>query len=90
MKRAVFSAPFLYLLCGMLSAPFLKAQEASSGFDLRTTLTGQAVASNELTEAPRSGSPMIAGGRSVVYPTWKVSDHWFVTGALQLATRPYF
>ena len=90
MKRAVFNAPFLYLLCGVLSAPLLCAQEASSGFDLRATLTGQAVASNELTETPRSGSPMIVGERSVLYPTWKINDHWFVTGAYQLSTRPYF
>jgi hypothetical protein len=66
------------------------AQEASSGFDIRATLTAQAVSSNELTEAPRSGAPAAVGSRSVLYPTWKISDNWFVTGALQLATRPYF
>jgi len=33
---------------------------------------------------------MILGTRDVVYPTWKIGDHWFVTGALQFATRPYF
>ncbi|HEY1767337.1 MAG TPA: hypothetical protein VGG26_06760, partial [Terracidiphilus sp.] len=27
---------------------------------------------------------------SVVYPTWKINNDWFVTGALQLVTRPYF
>jgi hypothetical protein len=75
---------------GALSAQFLAAQEASSGFDLRATLTAQAVASNELTEEPRSGSPMILGSRAIVYPTWKINDNWFVTGALQFATRPYF
>jgi hypothetical protein len=30
------------------------------------------------------------GSRSVVYPTWKINDNWFVTGALQLSTRPYY
>jgi hypothetical protein len=33
---------------------------------------------------------MIPGGRAVAYPTWKINDNWFVTGALQLATRPFF
>ena len=73
-----------------IGAVVASAQEASSGFDLRATLTAQAVASNELTEAPRSGAPMTVGSRSVVYPTWKLNEHWFVTGAWQLTTRPYY
>lgn len=56
---------------------------------MRATLTAQGIASNELAEEPRSGAPMTVGSRSVAYPTWKIDDHWFVTGALQLTTRPY-
>ncbi len=78
-----------FLFC-LLSAPLVIAQEANSGVDLRATLTEQAVASRELTEAPRSGSPMVAGSRSVLYPTIKFDEHWFVAGALQLVTRPYY
>ena len=84
------STASLWMLSAILGAGLLNAQEASSGFDVRATITGQAVASNLLTAAPRSGSPIIAGSRALVYPTWKINDHWFVTGALQLATRPYF
>jgi hypothetical protein len=90
MKRAYSNMLLRCLMFGALNAQFLAAQEASSGFDLRATLTAQAVASNELTEEPRSGSPMILGSRAVIYPTWKINDNWFVTGALQFATRPYF
>jgi len=92
MKKAISRAILLLLclLCGALCAEFLCAQEASSGFDLRATLTAQTVASNQLSEEPRSGSPIILGTRSVVYPTWKINDNWFVTGAMQFATRPYF
>lgn len=90
MRRAWSNAPRLCLLAGTLCAQLAAAQEASSGFDVRATLTAQTVASNELTESPRSGSPTILGSRSVVYPTWKISDNWFVTGAYQVATRPYF
>src|SRR6266568_3112704 len=90
MTNAYARAILFCAVSGALCAPSLRAQEASSGFDLRATLTAQSVASNELTEEPRSGSPMILGGRAVVYPTWKINDNWFVTGAFQLATRPYF
>jgi hypothetical protein len=78
------------LFCGVLHSIPANAQEASSGFDLRATLSGQLSASNELTQPPRSGSAVTAGFRSVVYPTWKINDNWFVTGALQFVTRPYF
>ena len=92
MKKACSrTLPFLLCLsCGALRAHLLCAQEASSGFDVRATLTAQVAASNELTRAPRSGSPVILGARSIVYPTWKINDNWFVTGAMQFATRPFF
>lgn len=78
------------LTCWVLCSPLLQAQEAGSGFDLRATLSGQAVASTLSTEDPRSGSVGTAGFRSVLYPTWKIDEHWAVTGAWQLYTRPYF
>lgn len=90
MKTACLSFLFLCLAWGALNSRSLSAQEAGSGFDLRATLTGQAAASSELTDAPRSGSAGVAGFRSVVYPTWKIDNNLFVTGALQFATRPYF
>jgi hypothetical protein len=66
------------------------AQEAGSGLDLRATLTGQVVASDELTEESRSGAPVAAGSRSVGYTTWKSGDNFFFSGAVQLVTRPYY
>jgi hypothetical protein len=68
----------------------LLAQEASSGFDLRESLSALGVDSNVLSAPPRSGSPLAAGFRSVTYPTWKISPNWGVTGALEFVTRPYF
>jgi hypothetical protein len=79
-----------WLLCGAFCTSFLCGQEAHSGFDLRATASGQAIVSNVLTEEPRSGAPFSAGFRSMMYPTWKINDNWFVTGAFQFATRPYF
>jgi hypothetical protein len=89
-SRLSQSAALLCFAGGFLITQAVCAQEARSGFDLRATLTGQMVSSNELTEEPRSGAPVIAGSRSVLYPTWKINDNWFVTGAFQLVTRPYY
>jgi hypothetical protein len=68
----------------------LSAQEANSGIDLRATLTAQIIGAQELTDSPRSGSPVAAGSRAVSYPTIKLNDHWFATGAVQVVTRPYY
>jgi hypothetical protein len=79
-----------WLLFEVLCCGYLSAQEANSGFDLRETLSGQFAASNVFTEVPRSGVPVGVGFRSDTYPTWKFSDHWTLTGAWKLNSRPYF
>jgi hypothetical protein len=73
-----------------LCSQFLGAQEAGSGFDLRSTLSTQFAASTISEEPPRSGTPVTAGFRSIFYGTWKLSDHWTAFGAWQLNSRPYF
>lgn len=82
----------ILLWLGMWTAivQILAAQEANSGFDLRSTLSAQDAVSNLSTDPPRSASPEIAGFRAVFYPVWKLSDHWSVSGAWQLYSRPYF
>lgn len=82
MKRSIV------MLCCVQSG--LWAQEASSGFELRATISEGASYSHELEEAPRSGSPLTGGFRSVLYPTWKLNKHWAVSGAIQTHSRPYF
>jgi hypothetical protein len=74
----------------VLASVCLDAQEADSGVDLRATITGQVIGSDQLAREPRSGSVAVAGARAVAYPTIKFSDHWFATGAVQLVTRPYY
>jgi hypothetical protein len=90
MKSDILCGLLCWLICAAQFARAADAQEASSGFDLKATLSAQAVTSNTLTDAPRNGAPGAAGFRGVAYPTWKIGNNWFVTGALQLATRPYF
>jgi hypothetical protein len=82
MKRSIL------MLCCVQSG--LWAQEASSGFELSATISEGASYSHELEEAPRSGSPLSGGFRSVLYPTWKLNKHWAVSGAIQTHSRPYF
>lgn len=77
------------LVMGVLQAS-LCAQESVSGFDLRTTLSQQVSASPQLEDSPRDGSPATGGFRAVLYPTWKLSKHWTVSGAVQIYSRPYF
>jgi hypothetical protein len=68
----------------------IASQEASSGADLRVTATAQLAGSNELSDAPRNGAPVVPGGRLTLYPTFKLNENLYVTGALQLVTRPYY
>lgn len=66
------------------------AQEATSGVDLRATISAEGAFSSLATQSPRNGSPALGGYRVVVYPTFKLNDHWAATGAMQSITRPYF
>ncbi len=66
------------------------AQEAPTGFELRAVWSGGAFWAEELSDSPRSGAPAAAGMRTVLYPTWKISRRWSVSGAVQIAARPYF
>jgi hypothetical protein len=66
------------------------AQEANSGFDLKTTLTAAADYSHELSENPRDDGPLSAGFRAMFYPTWKLNSHWTFSGAVQVHSRPFF
>jgi hypothetical protein len=84
--------PLKYLpaLFCFLSTGVLLAQEAGSGLDLRATISGQAAYSRDLENAPRNGLPVTAGFRAVLYPEWKLSSHWAVSGAVQMSSLPYF
>jgi hypothetical protein len=77
MRRAIL------IVCCLQSG--LRAQEAASGFELRATLSGEAAYTHQ-----REGDPLTGGFRSVLYPTWKLDDHWAVSGAVQIYSQPYF
>jgi hypothetical protein len=66
------------------------AQEAESGFELRSTVSAESVDSHELTESPREGAPLTGGFQALLYPMWKLNGHWAISGAIQVHSRPYF
>ncbi|HUQ95744.1 MAG TPA: hypothetical protein VM120_28960 [Bryobacteraceae bacterium] len=82
MKRA------FWILCCIPGG--LWAQEATSGFELRTTVTAGALYSHQLETAPRLGNALAVGFRAMLYPTWKLSKNWAVSGAMQVHSRPFF
>lgn len=73
-----------------LAAASVFAQEASSGFELRTNVSAAAFYSEELGQPPRDGSEVTGGFRALLYPTWKLNSHWTISGAVQVYSRPYF
>src|SRR5580692_5244674 len=76
--------------CFLVVAWTCHAQEAESGFEVRTTLSAEAFTSPDLTQAPRDGSEVSGGFRAMIYPVWKWNDSWSVDGAFQVHSRPYF
>jgi len=68
----------------------LWAQEAPSGFELRGSASEAAFYTHEFAEDPRGGGPLNGGFRSILYPGWKLNEHWAVSGAVQIHSRPYF
>jgi hypothetical protein len=79
--------PALYLACVLPMG--VLAQDADSGFDLRTSIGTGAFYTPQLTAPPRDGTPVAAGFRLMLYPTWKLSKHWTVSGAVDTHSRPY-
>ncbi len=68
----------------------LWAQEAASGFDLAATVGEAGFYTRQLEAPPRSTGPAAGGFRALLYPTWKLDEHWAITGAVQVHSRPYF
>lgn len=79
----------LCILLPLLPAALAYAQEANSGFDLRTTVTAAGFYTRQLTEYPRDGAPVTGDYNAMFYPTWKLNSNWAVTGAFELETWPY-
>ena len=78
--------PAILLVCCVETC--LWAQEATSGFELRATVSTEASYTHQL-DAVDEG-PLTGGFRAMLYPTWKLDDHWAVSAAIQTHSTPYF
>jgi hypothetical protein len=81
---------FGYLL--LLSMPLAAqvGQEAEAGIDIRATISGEGIYSRQLTESPRNGTALDGAFRAVVYPLIKLNRHWWLDGAVQFDSAPFF
>ncbi|HEY4359652.1 MAG TPA: hypothetical protein VGN17_01725 [Bryobacteraceae bacterium] len=77
-------------LLGLVVVSAAWAQEAGSGLELRSTLTGEGFYADALTQAPRNGDSVSGGFRGMLYPVWKWNQHWSVEATVQVHSRPYF
>ncbi|HET6143963.1 MAG TPA: hypothetical protein VFE02_10665 [Candidatus Acidoferrales bacterium] len=84
------SRVLLFCFWLLIPAGILRAQEASSGFDLGVTLSGETLYSPELSSAPRNGASAAGAFRAILYPTYKISDHWAASAAVEAYSHPYF
>jgi hypothetical protein len=80
----------LFCLLSLGTATKALAQEANSGFELGATLSGEALYSRQLGSPPRNGDDVTGAFRAVLYPTWKVNQHWTFSGAVEAYSHPYF
>ncbi len=77
------------LLAVLLFALTARAEDVARGFDMPMTLSGAAFASHQLSARPDTDSNAAAGFRALVYPTLRINERWFFTGAVQVHSRPY-
>ncbi len=67
-----------------------QAQSELRGFEMPMTVSGAAFASHRLSESPDADSNRAVGMRLIAYPTLRISENWFFSGAIQIHSRPYF
>lgn len=75
----------LALLCIRLGA-----QEASSGIALPVTITGGGLYTHRLQAGDDHSSPIAGAFHAVLYPSLKLSSHWFVYSSLHLHSTPFY
>lgn len=66
------------------------AQEANSGLNLAATISAEGLYSQQLSNPPRKGDDVTGAYRAVLYPTWKLSENWNFSAAVEASSYPYF
>jgi hypothetical protein len=82
------------LACGLCLLLLLalpgQAQNETRGFEMPMTLSGAGFASHRLSESQDSDSNATGALRVMAYPTLRINENWFFSGAVQIHSRPYF
>jgi hypothetical protein len=78
--------------CALLLTPlpYAVAQESSVGITMPATITGEGLYSQRLREQDPDAASAAAAFRLVLYPSLKLGSHWFVSGAFQVHSTPFF
>jgi hypothetical protein len=68
----------------------LGQEQVTAGFEMPLTISGGAFVTERTQQEPREGSLLTGGSRAVAYPTIRLNQNWFFSGAVQFHSRPYF
>lgn len=79
---------FTFLLLAALPLP-VSAQEADAGLSMPVTLTGGALYTHRLQTRDPGTSPVAAAFHAMLYPSLKLSPHWFVYSSIDLRSTPF-
>lgn len=90
LKRLPLSLLAASLLAAAIPAVPALAQESDYGVSLPVTISGGGFYSHRLQLSDRKDNPGAAGFRVMLYPTIKLSSHWFAYAAFQARSMPYF
>ena len=67
----------------------LHAESEFRGLDLPITVSGGGFASHRLSGETGSDSNIAGGVRAIAYPTLRINENWYFSGAIQIHSRPY-
>jgi hypothetical protein len=87
MSEAVMKIGILLMMCG-LALPAM-AQEADYGFTLPATLSAGGMYSHAWEQATPTAGPLEPGFQLMLYPSFKLGEHWYAYGAVDINLSPY-
>jgi hypothetical protein len=87
MSEAAMRTAIFLMICG-LALPAM-AQEADYGFALPATLSAGGMYSHAWEQATPTAGPLEPGFQLVLYPSFKLGEHWYAYSAVDVNLSPY-
>ena len=87
MRNAVLRIKIIMAFC-CLALPVL-AQEAGYGFTLPATLSAGGMYSHAWQQDTPTAGPLEPGFQLMMYPSFKLGEHWYVSGVVDATLAPY-